>query len=759
MAYYSTGSVGLVMKETSFIKTMFAQVIRKPAVIVLVFLSLASHAQNAQKFNLGFEIQSQRNDLSDGWRKWGDFDLKIDTIANSGRKSGKVMSSEASGPFGGMFYSIPANYSGDTIRLEGYMKMKNVESGFAGLVLKVARNGTSLAFDNMYRQKITGTRDWQKYSITLAYPEGADTIYVGGILAGRGEAWFDDFTVTIDDKNIQTLHESAKIIYKASLDKEFDRGSGIEITKLDAPTIDNLELLGRVWGYLKYRHPEIGNGNYNWDYELLRFLPGYLRQTEVARRDELLLGWIDGLGELPVCKKCLPAPDDAFLKPDLNWVSKSIISEKLRSKLLSIDANRHQGNHFYIKSQPAGNPDFSVEESYSQMPYPDDGFRLLSLFRYWNMINYFFPYKHLTDKDWNLVLGEYIPKFVNANNELEYELAVLLLIGEIQDTHAGLRKGDDKIQQWKGNYFSPVKTQFVGRQLVVIGFHNPPLAEKIGLKVGDVITHINGRKTEDIVSEISRYYPASNEAARLNNISYDILRSYQSRTTVNYLRDGTERTAELELYEWQIVKAWPTANDGQCYKMLDNNIGYITLKSIKSEDIPVIQEKFKETKGIIIDIRNYPSVFVPFLLGSYFMSAATPFAKFTIPVLDNPGEFKFVNGAPIPASRNAYTNKLIILVNEQSISQSEYTAMAFRAGNNTTIVGSTTAGADGNVSYIPLPGGLGTTISGIGVYYPDGRETQRIGIVPDVEVHPTIEGIRKGRDEVLEKAVEIILGE
>jgi len=97
-----------------------------------------------------------------------------------------------------------------------------------------------------------------------------------------------------------------------------------------------------------------------------------------------------------------------------------------------------------------------------------------------------------------------------------------------------------------------------------------------------------------------------------------------------------------------------------------------------------------------------------------------------------------------------------MIVNELSQSQAEYTAMAFRAGINTTIIGSTTAGADGNVSTIMLPGGLRTMISGIGVYYPDGTETQRIGIVPDIEIHPTVEGIRNGRDELLEKAIDLI---
>jgi hypothetical protein len=44
-------------------------------------------------------------------------------------------------------------------------------------------------------------------------------------------------------------------------------------------------------------------------------------------------------------------------------------------------------------------------------------------------------------------------------------------------------------------------------------------------------------------------------------------------------------------------------------------------------------------------------------------------------------------------------------------------------------------------------------ISGIGVFYPDRTPTQRVGIVPDVEVRPTIAGIRDLRDEVLEAAV------
>ncbi len=72
------------------------------------------------------------------------------------------------------------------------------------------------------------------------------------------------------------------------------------------------------------------------------------------------------------------------------------------------------------------------------------------------------------------------------------------------------------------------------------------------------------------------------------------------------------------------------------------------------------------------------------------------------------------------------------------------------------MVGSQTAGADGNVSLIRLPGGITTYFSGLGVFYPDGKPTQRVGIVPDVVVTPTIKGLREGRDEVLEAALAIL---
>lgn len=47
-------------------------------------------------------------------------------------------------------------------------------------------------------------------------------------------------------------------------------------------------------------------------------------------------------------------------------------------------------------------------------------------------------------------------------------------------------------------------------------------------------------------------------------------------------------------------------------------------------------------------------------------------------------------------------------------------------------------------------------MSGIGVYYPDSRATQRIGILPDIKAEQTTKGIQIHQDEVLDRAIEFI---
>lgn len=728
--------------------------------ILTMTLSVSCQTKETEsKLNFGFE--KTEKGMPSGWENFGNSDYRIyhdSSIVKSGKYSAVIESGGETSDFKAWAFTLPENYEGTQITLSGYIKTENVTDGYAGLWMRI---DPQIAFDNMHQRGVTGTTDWTKYEVTLQMnPSKTQQIVIGGLLVGKGKMWLDDFTVTIDGKDIKDAKTYKKKELPAEKDKEFDKGSNIVIPALNAQLTTNLELLGKLWGFLKYNHPAIGKGNYNWDYELFRMLPEYIQVTDNKKRDKMLLAWIGKYGSIPACATCKETPADAVLKPDLSWAENNDLSPDLQKKIKEVYTNRHQGEHFYVALFPGvGNPDFQNENAYGNMPYPDAGFRLLSLYKYWNMIQYFFPNKHLTDKDWNKVLKEYIPIFISAKNKLEYELAAIQIIGEVDDTHANLWGGKDEVNKLRGNMYAPFRVQFIEKKLVVTDYYKPELKESAQLEIGDIITHVNGKTIEFLVDSLKKYYPASNEAARLRDISADLLRSQNQSIKINYISSNQSKQKDLTLYKSDSLNMyhWYKVNkDEKCYELLDGNIGYVTLATIKNEDVPVIKESFKNTKGIIIDIRNYPSAFMPFSLAPYFVSTPTPFVKFTQGNINNPGEFTFTPVLEIPKTDVTYHGKLVVLVNELSQSQAEYTAMAFRAGKNTTIVGSTTAGADGNVSTILLPGGLRTMISGIGIYYPDGKETQRIGIVPDVKIEPTINGIKAGKDEVLGKAIEII---
>ena len=124
----------------------------------------------------------------------------------------------------------------------------------------------------------------------------------------------------------------------------------------------------------------------------------------------------------------------------------------------------------------------------------------------------------------------------------------------------------------------------------------------------------------------------------------------------------------------------------------------------------------------------------------------------------NPGAFFLQPDFHLTPAEPHYTGRIAILVDEDTQSQAEYTTMAFRIAPQAAVVGSQTAGADGNISALLLPYGMNTMMSGLGVFTPTGGQTQGIGIARDIEAKPTVTGIAAGRDEVLEAGLRWILG-
>ena len=206
------------------------------------------------------------------------------------------------------------------------------------------------------------------------------------------------------------------------------------------------------------------------------------------------------------------------------------------------------------------------------------------------------------------------------------------------------------------------------------------------------------------------------------------------------------------------VGRWHTLA-GPGYRMIMPEVAYMALNKIKRDSVTTwIEDALAQgARGLVIDCRAYPGDFPVFNLGGHLVKEPTPFVTFTRADLANPGAFMWQDYIPVAPFAPHFSGKVVVLVDEVSMSSAEYHALAFRAAPQAVVMGSTTSGANGNISRFSLPGGLTTMISGIGVFDDERQPTQRVGIIPDEVVLPTIAGISAGRDEVLEAAVEAIL--
>ncbi|MCD8183279.1 MAG: S41 family peptidase [Bacteroides sp.] len=306
----------------------------------------------------------------------------------------------------------------------------------------------------------------------------------------------------------------------------------------------------------------------------------------------------------------------------------------------------------------------------------------------------------------------------------------------------------------KKSYALPVEVSFVENQAVVTDIDSLNTI----LRKGDILLSIDGETINDIIENKKMFISASNHDAFLRVISTELVQTNKEQLQVKYDRGGKEFSdfvtclpiSKVNLYS-RISKAKPLL------RYVGDSILCVYLGSTIGGSIP---DKI-EANGIIIDLRCYPNgkKVKGYWDFEQLYPTTQPFAAITTGSIENHGLFHFkrVNYAGVMHENPSYYKGVkVLIVNEITQSQAEYMAMKYKCSPNTYIIGSTTAGADGDITFLPLPGGLRTSLTGLGIYYPDGTEAQRIGILPDIWIKPTIKGIRQGRDELLEKAVEII---
>jgi C-terminal processing protease CtpA/Prc len=530
-----------------------------------------------------------------------------------------------------------------------------------------------------------------------------------------------------------------------------------QLASLTPQQTDNVAALGQVWGLLKYFHPAVAGGQRDWDAEFLRQLPAVLACQSAGQRSQLLSAWVTGLGVVPALASPAPPTRPVRLVTDLRWAQdKRRFSAPLQQQLAFIAANHYQGAPYYV-TQLGSSTVFPHEEAYAEPALPTLGLRLLGLCRYWNMFQYYYPYTYALGEEWAAVLPALLPRFAEASTPLAYRHAALALFTHVHDGHARFYPPDPLLEAERGPYQVAADVQFIDKQAVVTAVRHDGQVPAAVLAPGDVLTHLAGTLVADLVRQRLPETGASNRPAQLNTIALNLLYCATPQVAVQVLRAGQPlRLAVPAVRVGTVPPAQPAAADSM-YRFLTPEVGYIDMARIKAAKVPAIMRAFAHTKGIVVDQRNYPGEFVATYLPGFFLAQPVTFAKFTQRDPTCPGRFLWQAPDTLkPQGSAPYTGRVVVLVNEKSRSLAEFTAMAFQATPHGTLLGSQTAGADGNSTPITLPGGLKTLLTGIGAYYPSGRETQRVGLVIDVPVRPTVAGLRAGHDELLDQAVELI---
>lgn len=516
-----------------------------------------------------------------------------------------------------------------------------------------------------------------------------------------------------------------------------------------------LESLCKVWGFLKYYHPNVAKGNLDWDHQLFQKLNEVEKINNKNQLNELYSNWIDSLGKVEICESCKKENDKMyFLKNfDLNWINdQNVFTESTTQKLLHIQNNRNIGDNYYFGT--GGRKVFFRNENSYGSKFISREISLLELFRYWNYVDYFFPYKYKTDQNWNDVLTEMIPKFININTTETYHLTLAELVTKTDDSHAFLFSPFISLNQY-GRRKIPVEYAYAEGKLIITKINSNKFNEENPLQIGDIIYDVNGKTIPQMVNSFGKYIPASNSWGKIKKVKILFLFTNKDSIDIKFERDGQNQAIKVKTYLLKdIITQKPLTPEKWKFIDEERKTGYVNMGIIERKDLDEMYQSLKETESIIFDLRNYPNqTILP--LSKLLLPENTIYYQFNFPDTNYLSKFYSRKNSIGRKNDDYYKGNIIVLVDENTQSQAETTTMMFKQHPKAKIIGSNTSGANGDIIRFNIAD-LETSFTGLGAYYPDGRETQRIGIIPDIIIKPTVEGIKKGKDEVLERALEYI---
>ena len=586
----------------------------------------------------------------------------------------------------------------------------NAESG-GHLWLRVdTDNGDDGFFDNM-RQRSIQSSVWNTYTIVGRVDSSAVFIAFGCFLSGKGKLWVDDmrlFTRTNATeawKPVPIPNPGFEKFETMSNGRQAYKGAGSGRAYSITPSKDN-PYEGKYCALIQSVSPQERTVV---DKELFAAKP---KDGETIIKD--LAGGL----------RCvLPIALYANTTNTLGSTPKSMAASENLQKILTKDI---QGKAEQLEQEPT---------------------RLANVVVAWNVFQHFYPYFDEVKTNWDSVLTVTLAEAFRNTSAYFFVKVMRNMVAALRDGHAWYH--------YMPNGFAlNVKVENIEGKPVIIA------SQDSLLKRGDVIVKVDGYDTKARLLEeesLTSGTPQWKRAEAVDNIIHSMIKELPLTINRNgVLMDITAKCKPLNnrsVFEHSALEQIGSAS-------LTDKVWYIDLAQVSVAEIEAKANEFAQAKGIVFDMRGYPKDGNAEILG-YVTDSPLLAPRYLVPQIIYPDRENVpgydTNGRwSVQPTLPRWKGKIVFLTGGGAISQAEDIMSMVEHYKLGEIVGETTAGADGNVNILRLPGGSNIRWTGMKVLKHDGSQHHLVGIKPTVPAVRTLQGIREGRDEVLEKALSLM---
>lgn len=673
---------------------------------------------------------------------------------------------EAVDPAGVVLRMLPtevvAAYRNRRVTLEAELRVAG--KGQAQLWLRVDRPGDRVGgFDNMHDRPILGDH-WQRARIELEVDGDAERMALGLIAQGDVVLHARDCVLT-DQGPARPLQPAVA-------------------GPLDERELQNVAAAARLLGHLWFFHPSPAAVEFEaWD----RFA---VRLMEVARPARSA----DELCQRLRQESALLAPSvqlwvgDAAAAPPLSpppaaghslWTwrhrgagrvakPRSIYASRVQKQRLDgpLAAAEHAANHvvlqlgggvsaripFRVAVPPGQRKAVAVRASWLGDEAPKltalhRDTRLAAVAMAWSVFEHFYPYFDVVEVDWPAELPRALEAAAVAADDEAFAAVLEPMVARLRDGHGVV------VWHQQPRSFLPLAARFVGDELVVLAGKDPALQR------GDVVLAIDGRSVTAIVDQQRRRTSAATR----------VFADYVIASQLPLFDSADPATLQVRRVDGSIVDL-RVARTADCVHAVEPQrpaagaelapgIVYFDLNGAEDDALAAVLPTLAAARGIVFDVRGYPGG-AGYTLLKHLISAPATSARWNVPVVTRPGREHWTwdqSGRwDLRPQQPHLGGRIAFLTDGRAVSYAESVLGIVEAYQLGAIVGSPTAGTNGNVNPFDLPGGITISWTGMRVLKHDGSRHHGVGIVPTVPVEPTVAGIAAGRDEVLERAIVVL---